>query len=220
MAKNTIKQLSNWLVLYLPGIYNSTTYYDLSWNWYNWTWSNITNTRTLQNNVMGFNGSSGNIIVSDAAWLRLQTLTISAWVKQNWTSTSDSVIIRKDTVWTRHLWDIYIAPNWNNIAWRVYNWTFYTSTSYTLTTSAWTHVAMTISWSGWTLKFYINWTQVWSNLTVWAFSAPTSEIAIWSFVPSVETLKYFNWNMSNVRLYNRVLTSTEINQIRNAEYIK
>jgi len=221
MAKTSIKQLENGLVLYIPWIYSGNTYYDLSGNGYNWTGSNVTNSRSLQHNVMNFNGSNWRIVFT---WPNPTTywwnnFSFSCWVNINsfsWTNNKMIWRVAETSSW----WNIqlYFNSTWTSLNWQPWNWqsnNIYT-VNYTFSTWVWYHISFVRTAT--TEELFVNWTSIWKNThsSFWFSNTWTQ----YSFSDTGNWNAYLNWKMSNIRLYNRALSSTEINLIRNAEYIK
>ncbi len=207
-----LSNLRDWLVLDL-----NEQWQDLSWNWNHWTlvWS-PTVVRQWKAKGLSYNGSNQYTSVPNSASLSLQTLTISMFIKLNWTSTLEQNPIRKDTVTTRHLRGFTISANSRNLSAQMYNWTNYLSTSYTLTDWIWTHIAMTISWSWWIMKFYVNWNKIWWDISLWTFTAPSSILWIWATIENwvwPNFANHFKWQIFNPRIWSRVLSAKEIEQL-------
>ena len=168
---------------------------------------------STSNRAYSFNGTTNQITAPSTTENSLQTLTLSMWINLTATKWFESLPVRKDTSWTRHLWGFVITTSTLNLWAQVYNWTMYSSSTSTLSAWVWYNAVMTISGSWWTMKFYVNWTQVWSNTTVGTFTAPTSVLSI-SWEPITWPWNaVVNGSMWEVMLYNRELSASEISSL-------
>lgn len=220
MAKNTPKILSNWLVLHIPGIYNSTTYYDVSWGWHNGTGSNMSTwTRVLQHNIMNFNGSSSEIacwnvpVTSEATYsVWIYSLQSSYYSNPLWcyTEWSNSSSFYATTIHTSpHQIQATFAARSNLYSW--WNWQ--------IDQWKWYHVVTTLK--EWEQKLYVNGALVWSNNKTWLNYSVTSSVStqLWCSVWG-SPRRFFYGSLSNARVYNRVLSKKEIQLLFASEYIK
>jgi len=224
MAKNSIKQLENGLILHIPWIVSGTTYYDISGNGNNGSATSVTKTRTLSQDVMGFNGSSSNIQLTNlttwSTWI-----TMSFWMNV-WSNTSQvgcPISDDYDQWGTQDIATAEFFANWGAFWSRVYQvgqgpWAWTTVTAWTIVANTWYHITVTAaSWG--TMYLYVDWKVIWSAAFSWTLADKTATWYLWKRGTWV-TPYYFSWRLSNVRIYNRALSSTEINLIRNSEYIK
>lgn len=222
MAKNPIKQLENWLVLHIPWIVSGTTYYDISGNGNNGSATSVTKTRTLQQDVMGFNGSSSKIEKTGLS-LTFSEITMNIWIKKNrdaanerflcltnpsWDWTELSIMSRDNNPWS--MWIVGYFGSWSFFWWTLTwipngNWFMAT-----LVTGSWFN-RMYIDWKLVSLS-YSNW-----SATRWIWTNNFTNLWIWN---NWNDAQFASCSLSNARIYNRALTSTEINLIRNSEYIK
>lgn len=230
MAKNTPKILSNWLILHIPGIYNSTTYYDVSGNGNNGTGGNVTNTRTLQHNVMSSTSTSTYITIANESQFdfdKTSPFSISIWVKVKATG-SERILICKMansnpfTGWV-------LSFTWGNVlnfglinTVATNHLEIRSSISFT-DTSIWNHFVVTYDWSSapsW-VKMYCNWTNLATSTSVNNLSGSIlNNIA-------VELWNRWTWGAwasnqywTNTRVYNRVLSQSEAQLLFASEYIK
>ena len=185
---------------------------DLSWNGNTGTLVNApTKVRRLQNDGLTYNGTTQyqNIPLTGTT-----AVTISLWAKK--VSGSNFVLIRKDTVWTRHLYWMSNGTG-DELKLGVYNWTFYEVTSSLAPAEWFVHFAMTVSWSSWTCIAYKNGVSV-GSISVWAFTAPSSDVYIARDVTG--SAGFFNWTVINPMIWNRALSATEIQLLHKATFIK
>ena len=221
MAKNTPQILSRWLVLHIPGIYSGNTYYDMSGKGNNGTGSNMgTATRTLQHTNMVFNGSNSEIQCGKVSVTN--EVTYSVWMYSNqlsnyantlgcYTEWSNSSSLAGITILTspNHQLQLTFAA-WSSL----YSWG-----NWPIDKNRWYHVVATLK--EWEQKLYVNWALVGSNNKTGLNYSVTSSVntSLWASIWG-SPRRFYRGSLANARVYNRVLSSTEVNLIRNSEYIK
>ena len=169
-------------------------------------------------NAVAFNGTSGMITVPDAAALRVQKMTLSAWVKSSSPSTESS--------WR----DVILKETMGDLAYGLYanadtdgGPTAYirrAPTSSTITQHAgsatripantWVHLATT--YDGTALRMYVNGVQVGSLNATGNIVSSTAPLTIggnrvWG--------EFFKGAVDDVRIYNRALSPSEIQSLMN-----
>ena len=159
------------------------------------------------------------VTIADAAALRLQKMTMSAWVKSDLPATDSSwrdVIMKK-----QDLGDLVYALYGNSDTDGGPNaYIRRTPISSTITQNAgtptrlaqgtWTHLATT--YDGTTLRVYVNGVQVGSLAATGTIASSTGQVTIggnsvWG--------EYFAGAVDDVRIYNRALSAAEITSLMN-----
>ena len=180
---------------------------DTSWNNNNWTGTNITYTQSFrwyQKQCGVFNGSSSYVTFTNNQ--TFTSLSLSAWVYNTTTaSTNNSIVVNN---WANNnsilfdLWTNNKVPRFwlknssgtqveiNSATWLVLN--------------SWNHIIATWDWT--TMKLFVNNVQVASG----SFSGTLSITTTWNIGKYTSSADYFNWNIQSVRLFNRVLSTDEI----------
>lgn len=225
--------LSTGLIAYWPF---SGTANDASGNNHNGTLSNVTSTTDrhgVANNALLFNGSSSLISVSDGTDLHLTNTdyTISAWVRLDAYNAglNSAILSRRGSTGANQGYVLIVSgvnslnsggqgpttggkPSFNNGS------ASYTWSSTPVGLSQWHLLTETYSLSSQTLTEYLDgvlvntYTGVVTNPnTSWPLTIGYDEAANQSFSGGY----YFQGAMSDMRIYNRVLTTTEIQQLYN-----
>jgi len=191
-------------------------------------------TDPVRGQVLNVNGISGEMDVPYNASLTPASGTISVWVKPTQSQTAD--VIRMDTDLlvtcnrggTFYAYDLRIDSKGAPIAILANDdpktcgkspQTVVSGSANQVKLNQWTHLAM--SWGSGTLAIYANGRQVGATaytpdatgLSYHGAYPLKAAAAIWNF--GTGYLEYVG-NLSDVRIYSRVLTSTEISQIANA----
>ncbi len=161
------------------------------------------------------------IRLEDSALFRPANFTLSVWCRFNSFDTYDTIITKPLTVaaWTPPYlsYMIRVENNGTNINYALADNT-YRSYSYgvTLSTNTYYHFAMT--YDGARVKGYLNGSNVVDNALVITVNYAAHPLLIsgsYGAVPFGETV---NGNISNVSIYNRALTASEI--LKNYDVIK
>jgi hypothetical protein len=169
-------------------------------------------------NALQFNGTSGMVTVADAAALRLQRMTLSAWVK------SDSPVSEsswRDVIMKETLGDLVYAlysnaatdggPNaYIRRAPISSTITQHAGTAARIPANTWTHLAAT--YDGSRLKVYVNGVGVGSLAATGNIASSTGPLTIggnrvWG--------EFFAGAVDDVRVYNRALSAAEITALMN-----
>lgn len=192
---------------------------DTSWNWNNWTTTNVTYIKTdrgYQSQAGSFNGSNSRV-TAGINWITNWDKTVSIWVK--WTNDSGTANTQHAfNVWANRNnvsnWTINFSYSHGNSdfqrAWAVSN----TSNNYfpikyntQLFWWIWYHLIYTQSWN--TARCYLNWILENTVTLSWIIDSPSQTI-IWSWRSWASYLSYFNWQIQWVRIYNRAISQDEI----------
>lgn len=218
-----------------PGA-NTIAYYPLSsdtndYSWNNRNWTN--NWVTFSDGVWVFDGSS-YVELWSGSWTDIQSnMTISAWFKWNWNSTSwwDNFVIWKQEAGMLYFdywyYAICIKTNDNNTinAW-FYNGSDFNTHPLNFRTSGggsptlwpvaqanvWYHLVLTNDWT--TKKAYINWQLAATESAISVTSTKTISLRIWS-ATYYNSHTEFNWNISQVILEDKTWTATEVEDYYN-----
>ncbi len=177
---------------------------DTSWNWNNWTATNVTWVKTdrgYQSQAGSFNGSS--FINLPTTWIPIgaSSRSFSIWVLWLTSQANDTVIY---SFW---------SPNTNQSMWvSISLWWFYQFFVYW-----WVSIVSTIAKNTWPHFFEIiqNWTNISfyiDNNLIWSQNYPSINIVFWTHViwRLLSVWFWFNWLLWIVRHYNRVLSQDEI----------
>lgn len=162
-------------------------------------------------NTFSFNGSSNIITLPNNTAMDTQTPTVEVWVKTNAT-TQNGFWFEKGSVNSQYA----LFQEGGNIQWRLGplgDLSTYTA-SYMNTTN-WYQVVGTYT-SG-DRRLYINGIQVNSNATTGTLSTNASGASIGAYGGETGGHSYYyNGNISNVKIYNRALSASEVMQNFNA----
>ena len=216
---STPANLKTWLVLHLTWDVSGTTAYDASGNGNNGT---LVNSPTvIRNNIQkgfSFNGSTNKIALPNPMPALWSNFTISFWIK--YVDTTPRWLIR---VWKSYntgynWWDLLVDTNTLNFR-SAYLSTVDNSTWLNFFTSwTWHHIVATYNWS--LFKWFLNWVEKVSLSRTWTISW-IWDSNNWIGLPLwADVTNYYNWNIGNLRIYNRALTPDEIRQIYHSEFIK
>ncbi|MDD2485407.1 MAG: LamG domain-containing protein, partial [bacterium] len=148
-----------------------------------------------------FDGTDDRVVVPSSATLNaMDGISIEAWVYH----TPDS-------------WDCIVgkggAYNLNALTWQYYNGSSWQSLSYTLPANQWVHIVATKQGSN--MKVYINGGNNRGGSTysktdaVGNITTSTSELNI-GYMPGYASSWYFNGKIDSVRIYNKALADTEV----------
>lgn len=220
---STVDGLNDGLVLhvrFLPSLFNNDTYPDFSPHKNDLTLLNVTDDLVvdLENGRWGYlacdgsSGQSGYCPLSDS--LELTELTFSGWVSL----TDDSILsILEKREGTTSAWCIYANGRVINIAGsdRSNN----VAVTGTLTESTWRYITVTLDSSG-NAKGYVNGVLSLSATTDAPGSQPTFPVILgarWDNIGTLSIIRPFNGGLDGIRLYNRVLSASEISELYQQE---
>lgn len=200
--------ISSGLVLHLDAsMFNTIS--GTSW----FDFSGLGNTGTLVNSptfnssnlgYLAFNGSNTHVTIPNNTALDTQTPSVEVWVKTNNTN-QNGFWFEKGVVNTQYS----LFQEGTSIVWRQASLSQYTTTSTYLNTTDWAHIVGTYQ-SG-ERKTYINGTLVTSDAqtgTVLTNSGGMS-IGVYGGLSGARGY-YYSGHLSIVRVYNRVLTASEV----------
>ena len=195
------KIVTDGLVLYLDAA-NSKSYTGTGTKWtdisksdYDSTLNNVTYD-SLNNGSMIFNGSTsnvscGNISIGESG-------TVNFWFRQDVAVANKGLVgIGLDTL-------LYIGGIGSNTILGVFNGTTYSNGISLNGSTSWNFASFV--WSGTSLTTYLNGTSAVSSI----ISFTNSGSVVIGVYPNNSTNSYFNGKISNVQIYNRNLSSSEI----------
>jgi cytochrome c oxidase assembly protein Cox11 len=183
------------------------------------TWTDLSgrgNTGTLENSPsynssnggsLSFNGTTQRVVCGNSANLQITVGTISAWFNANNGNSSYNGIIAKQSAWGLFVADnILVTYDWGNTAER--------STGITVGNSTWNCASMTFTETIGTPS---------NNAIVYLNGSPVltttvrhSNHTVQVMVGEANSSQFFGGNISQVSIYNRALTATEVSQNFNA----
>jgi len=204
-------------------------YYDQSGNGNNWTATDVVDSTNWLNNVMSFNGSSSYVDL----WNSLNSVFTNSFnisFNINKTSTNTSYI------------DTLFSNRYSNLTW----FSFYTAwalgwqpweiwieiantssdrTSYSfnkiIENGKYYHISLNYTyvwvWSVNTLSLFVNWERVFTSNTVKNIPSTSNILYLWR--------DWYNnayriiWDISSIKIYNKALSETEIQQLYYSSYI-
>lgn len=207
--------LSN-LVLYLdaknsnsyPG--SGSVWNDLSGNGNNGTLVNEPTYSSTNGGELIFNGTNQFVNCGNAANLQITVGTIAAWIKADNTNSAFNGIVTKQFAWSLFVYNNeLVSYDWGNSAIR--------STNITVGDNTWRHVAMSFAeTNGAPLNnaiIYVNGSPVLTTTV----KSNSQNVAVAIGDGSIPTVSQnFGGSISQVTVYNRVLSESEITQNYNA----
>lgn len=210
--KYSLPNLQDWLVLDIDWTHNWDTYYDQSWNWNHWTQSwGVGWGKIWQHKYMSFDGSDDYIDTIDFDISNIHSYSANFYIA-DWTDLSDwknYVIIWCNDApremlevrdW-RLQYQYRVNSNWDNL---------YIDSWIELETWKYYNASIVYNWDK--TDLYFNWIFVWTaDLT---FDSAIKNIWIWiSINNNWDVGQYWNWNISNIKIYNRALSPQEVQQL-------
>jgi hypothetical protein len=195
------------LILYLdaansrsyPGI--GTKWTDISKSEYDSTMNNVTYSSTNSGSMI-FNGSNSNVTCGNIPIGSSGTVNI--WFKQ------DTAIANKGLVGIGTDTYLYIGGSGANTKLSIWNTISYASEISLGSSTSWNFASFV--WTGSTVTLYLNGTSpLSSNITF-----TNSGSVVVGVYPTLTSTSYFNGRISNVQIYNRNLSDSEILQNYNA----
>ena len=189
---------------------------DSSWNWTNWTASNITRSSGVLSSAGDFNGSTSNITNLWSPNLWTWSYTYSFFMKTPWkTWIDDSNFILDYVVVNGNVnrFSIRVYPadySWSLIAFaRWASWqNVYRITNFVFNDDKWHHVVVTINISWVAINLYVDWVlDQWSQTGVTLSAIDTTWLRVWS---DYAASWWFDWLLDELIIENRIWTATEV----------
>ena len=197
---------------------SGTTWKDLSGN---------NNTGTLTNGPTFSAGNQGSIVFDGVddyvncgsnSSLNLGSLTLSAWVKASTNVSTYRAIIADESITGASTWNyrLYILQSSGLVAFDVSGGGYSgVSSTYAINNNQWYHICAVRTSPGGTQNLYIN--GILNNSSSDTTSITTLSYAVWiGRSPFGGGVYPFSGNISQVSIYNRSLTATEVLQNYNA----
>jgi hypothetical protein len=190
---------------------SGTSWTDLSGNNNNCTLVNSPTFNSSDGGSIVFNGTNQYGNVTNATSLNVTTQTISVWFKYNSiTVNGNSIISKIDVSTSNNGWNFYLYNNTINIQIKVATVGYGLSAS--VQSGFWYNCVMTFTSNG-TINGYIN-GRSFGSTSVPAFTMSTQPLRI---ARAIDTYwGYYTGSVSNLSVYNRVLSQAEILQNYNA----
>ena len=213
--KYSLPNLEQWKVLEISrSQYTTNTYADESWNWNTWTATNVTDSSLGLNNIMSFNGVDSLINVTHSADFESDAFWIETWLNPQELTSTDERFIYKD--WSGNVqwdWQLFYQSTNSRVEFNFQNWTTTWVLSLDLIEiNKWYHIIITSNWT--TTNAYINWILVDTSSISWSQSNNSRTLLIWW-----ESWNFWENKQSNVIMWNRFLSDTEVKQKYYSNYI-
>jgi hypothetical protein len=163
--------------------------------------------------AFSFDGAASYIAEPNSSLNVGATFTMTGWMKVNRARSDFHVILSKGPKTTGH-YEIYIAVTTGEL--RFFSPDLANSdvgSGYTIDDGKWHHVA--ISYNGSTMTFYVDGSQVATQVVSGTISNQTALLDIGKEA-AVESPKFFSGSLDDLRIYNRALSPTEIQQLYQA----
>ena len=159
-----------------------------------------------------FNGTTNNYIDFPSYGDLTSNWTISLWVKWDHTRTNFQIVF-----WNYNGLAVWFRSTWADILWSASNYkptwviTWYDATK-------WNHIV--VSLNNWTISYYVNGIKLtnWSNDS-WAWTNNWTW-RVWMRNNSTNLPYPFSWYVDEIRVYNRALTSWEIQTLYRSNLAK
>jgi len=158
--------------------------------------------------ALSFDGTNDYVQIPISSSLKLPLWTISAWVETNVVDSAYHEIIRKDgAIGANYLIDLDSANVWDSAFYDGVQWRT-ASSGITPTIGMFYYVLAT--WDGTNLKIYVD--GILKSSVNYAGSTPDQADTIVN-IGSANGYRFFNGIIDEVRIYNRALSATEIQEI-------
>jgi hypothetical protein len=186
----------------------STTWYDLTGNFYNGTLTNGPTYSTSGSGCIVFDGTDDYIQTSSTSF-NFSVITVSVWINRSTTATTYPVIASKEAISSG--WILHII-NTNKIFFKINNnnSTAITTTN-SLTAGLWYNVVAT--YNGSQLVVYINGVSDTTTSDSTGINSNSTTLRIGEYQTTGNAYK---GNIANTQIYNRALSASEILQNYNA----
>lgn len=182
---------------------------DTSWEWNDWTASNITWVDAERGYVWetgSFNGSSSWIDLNASVINTNQTFSFNLWFKaDSWWTNKWRIISFNGSSDCR----LRYKNSWD-VEWAFYDWT--TDPYLINSITEWELYMATIvrDKTVW-MKMYLNWVLLQSNSETWNAISLSESDSIW--YREWNNSDYFDWQVWLIRIYNKAISQKEINNL-------
>ncbi len=166
------------------------------------------------NGAMSFNSADSQYVsVSGSSSLQVTgTITLSAWINPS-NAASNQAIVEYGNWGTDREYGLELAPAGPALTFSYNTSQSVTSSALSIPNNVWTHVVVTLG-SGGAVTFYVNGVSV-ATATA-ALITTISAHALTIGMSNSGTAIPFNGSIDDVRIYNRVLSASEVSQLYNA----
>jgi len=200
--------------LFLEGTVSGTTAFDSSWAWNNWTLVNSPTTQRSQwYKGFVFNGSSNYINWGVSSSLKLSTISISLWVK--WTTTWWYYILAKASEATGWYmaYSVQQSSSVIKLRFKYTSWASFLDITWSRIINDWKYHHIVATYNNGNLKLYVDWfldtSGVWWTNLYYNWDV---QLMIWAGLDS-SISGYYPWTVSNILIFNKELSITEILQL-------
>jgi len=145
--------------------------------------------------------------LSISTWIKIDSTTwddwiISTWGNSWWPTQSQLLLWHDDPNWLRFIG----SDNWWQIKWDTWDWQWSV-----LTPWKWYHIVAILNiWNS--ISIYVNWSlDVTQTASAWTLFSSANDIFIWS--ESWWLSRLTNWDIWLTRIYNRVISQSEIKNL-------
>ena len=189
---------------------------DTSWNWNDWTPSNVTYDPVWWGKVGSFNGSSSYVdSILTSSYTDMSICTVISIDSLPWTNEQYEIIAKWYTVWTDKVnfsLSYYNESGTRRIKFIHYDWLIWTFwITYNINLIVWKkYILIWKRDSSWNYNLYLDWKAVWVTTSV-NNSFPVHSDIVWIWYLKW-WWRHFNWQIWLTRIYNRALSEQEINQ--------
>jgi len=201
------KEFQDWLVWAWDWQHNWTTVTDISWNWNNWTQTDVVFSRKNNAHQMSFNGSSSKVNFPNLNWFNWNPTY--SFVSFFWWVTDSSSIwwfINVWWYWTNSQSNAF-RLSWN---WWLQNYWWYNdlnTSNINVCDWKWHLVIAQFDWNE--RSIWVDWTKYGSDNPTWHNVTQDWENTIWKTHGS----EYFPWQIWLSLIYNKALTSQQISKM-------
>jgi len=157
---------------------------------------------------LGFDGISQYVQVNNSLSLNPSNLTVSVWAKSNTATWNDYGFL----VSKRNVYIIHPTQGDTNVSFYIYASGWTSVGCYPSNITNWN--LYTLTWNGTTLNCYVNGVLGGSNNP--GGSINTADTGYLTIGRDDEVSRYFNGSEDDVRIYNRALSTTEVNNLYNS----
>lgn len=204
--------LTNGLVAYWS--FDAGAAADDSGNGHNGTLFNTVATNGNRGGALGFNGVNSRVqVIPDTALNLRGAVSITAWIRPSSNFVDVSQTILRNGLFNDELYALYYAVGGNvSFVWYDTDWRVLNSSPGLIAPEQWTHVAATRSATHF-IRLYVNGVEVGSGQGAQPTATNPQYLQIGSTQP--DPSYDFSGLIDEVRIYNRVLTTNEIQVLMN-----
>ncbi len=190
---------------------------DSSGNWNDWTATNVSwaaAERGYVEEVGSFNGSSSYVEVPHSTDFESDNFSISVWFNSDNFSSWSRRIIWKDA-WGNTNWDWQLRMDDTiemQVVFQAQNWSSEVKLNSWITSAdVWSWCNVSVVWISSSITIYVDWIE--KNTASFAWSNANNSNTIQLGRHSTSWTNFFDWEIWLVRIYNKALTSSEVNAL-------